>query len=235
MTFRVLNLAPGETVPSGFEDYLTPAEIAHANKLTSSGRAAGFPIRAGEPVRTNRVFTSWSLFLISNPTWLTDASDRVAALYDSYLGYARAIGGHHAAVWFGRAPTADGAAKPSARDIDTDRCADVAAKLGLDVAKGPHVVVLTTHPSATEALKDYVVLELNGLGVAATQALLTLLASQLVSAKLDQAALASKAWWLSWREAVANAYAVLDKHVLSRLKVTANEKGVAVSLEPPKP
>jgi hypothetical protein len=163
------------------------------------------------------------LFLISNPAWLgPDGVAKIKSLYDSYHSFAAAIGGHHAAVWFGKAWPDK--AKPDTTQapaqIDTDRCAEYATKLGLNLAESPHVVVTTKYPSLEEHLGDAIVLSLNELSPESTTALLTALATQLVNAKLDEVELRSERWWLTWRD--------IAKHVFETVKGLADYASLSI-------
>ena len=233
MPVRKYQLGPDEGIPASFEDYLTRAEISEHLRLTASGKAAGRPILAGDVPATNRAFASWSLFLISNPAWLgADAGAKMKALYDSYEKFAVAIGGHHAAVWFGKVWPEQAAAKPreAPLQIDTERCADYAKAYGLDLAASPHVVVTTRPPSLADPADDYVVLSLNGLKPDSVTALLTRLADQLVHDRLDEAQLHSQAWWLKWKDA---AIAVLGAATEVARRVTVRIKAGVVDVTIP--
>src|SRR5580704_9929720 len=126
------DLQPTDSIPEMFKDYLTQAEILKILRDTSAGRYAGKPIREGAMPTTYRGFTTWSLFLISNPAWLRADSHQIESLRHSYWGFARAIGGHHAAVWFAKELPESGGTN-GAVQIDSERCAAYAEKLHLDL------------------------------------------------------------------------------------------------------
>jgi hypothetical protein len=173
-----------------------------------------------------RRFTTWSLFLISNPAWLhADSSEKIAALFKTYDAFGQAIGRDHAAVWFGKlpAPLQDTRKFDFAAHLDTDRCATYSSKFRLEIAKSPHVVVTTWHPALEAELGDYLVLELNGLSPQSTIHLLTELTNQILNAKLDQIELSSKRWWLAWRD--------VPRSVLESL--SSPWQGVTVRLKTP--
>lgn len=221
MTVEIFNLSASESIPSTYEDYLTEGERFDHIRRTAKG-LAGLPILHDVPAKTRRSFATWSLFLISNPAWLgPDAITKIRSLYDSYRSFAFAIGGRHAAVWFGRVWPEDAPPDPKQPplQIDTNRCAEYSAKLGLNLAESPHVVVTTKYPSLNDSLGDAVVLSLNGLSAESTTTLLTHLATQLVSAKLDQVELNSERWWLTWRDVATQVFQAA-KHLVDYASFT---------------
>jgi hypothetical protein len=146
-------------------------------------------------------------------------------LYDSYLGFARATGGQHAAVWFWKsAPKIrDGKLTGSdlASKIDADACAAYSKKLQLDVAKSPYVVMTTSYPSLDSSFKNDVSIEMGELRPESQVRLLTVLGDQISKAKLNQAELNSAVWWAKWRDAANNTLDVLStiaRHVKIKLK-----------------
>lgn len=75
-------LLPEQPVPENYSTNVT-SEIL---RMTSTGRIAGKPILADEMVMAPRQFATWSLFLISNPSWLrVDSSDRIRSLHKSRM------------------------------------------------------------------------------------------------------------------------------------------------------
>lgn len=231
-------LASAEFIPSDYEDYLTQSEISEYIGGASRHGFVGKPILADEAVKTRRAYNSWSLFLISNPTWLgPDGASKIESLYESYRAFARAIGGKHAAVWFGKV-WPEGAKSTKQRKellarIDTDRCAAYCTKLALPLAESPHVVVTTKHPDVKEPLEDSIVLGLEGLSPESTIALLTELGTQLLSAKLDASNLHSEIWWLKWRDVITRIYEQFSS-VLSRSKFTIKTGVLNVTIPPVK-
>jgi hypothetical protein len=210
----VWDLQPDADLPASYQSILTPEERSETLRTCSSGRVDCFPLLEGEIARTTRAFQSWSLFLISNPEWLSPSSgDEIATLYQAYAGFSRAIGTDHAAVFFWKKrPSAVGGklvGTDIGANIDAARCAEYAKIFDLDISRSPHIVVTRTRPSPTASLKNSVLLELNGLHPSSTRQLLTALAAQLISAKLDQNKLDSQRWWLTWRDAATNVFEIL--------------------------
>jgi hypothetical protein len=213
---RAVDIEPTESIPQSFEDYLSYAERSKILRDTAAGRFAGKPILAEDMPKTHRFFSTWSLFLISNPVWLQDdGAKAVDVLRQAYWGFARAIGNRHAAVWF---------AKDATNEIDAARCADYAQKLGLDLGKSPHILVTNEYPGIENSFTPSILLELNGLSPRSTQALLTELASQLVNSKLNETDLKSAQWWLGWRDAATKALEKL-REVAKWVTITIDEKG----------
>jgi hypothetical protein len=209
----VWDLEPGAGVPTSYPDYLTEAEKLNSLKLCSGKRprADCFPILEGELSRTNRSFRTYSLFLISNPSWLGPDSDaQLIALYKAYEGFARAIGNDHAAVFFWKKAPKKIDGKPAGADlaslIDASRCTEYEKGLQLDISASPHVLVTKTSPNPTTPLGEYVLIQLNGLSPAATETLIGKLAVQLVDQKLNQDELNSDRWWLTWRDVATSIY-----------------------------
>lgn len=120
-------------------------------------------------------YRSWSLFLICNPTWLKNSSSpKIADLYDAFLGFGRATGRYHAAIWFWKTPT------PKfpilAEYVDDSRSTDYCTKFGLSPKESPHIVLTTEYPDPSEPLdKPPVVIALNDLPAASIDTLLTVL------------------------------------------------------------
>ncbi len=227
--FEVFNLEPAAGIPDDYSRPLTAAELTAIRRdCIKKGGPKCKPIPEGQLPSTRRFYTTWSLFLISNPSWLTgDSSEKITSLYNSYLGFARATGGQHAAVWFWKkAPKIEGEkviGADLAANIDTDRCTVFTRKLNLDIAKSPHVLVTTSYPSLQSRFKDYIVLELGGLRPESTVDLLTVLGDQLLQGKLDQKALNSKLWWLGWKDAASKTLVVLSElaaHVKFKIKTS---------------
>jgi hypothetical protein len=187
-------------------------------------------------------FKTWSLFPISNPAWLgTSTADKINELFESFIGFARAIGHNHAAVWFGELPwkglddRSNLEAFDLAAHIDSNRSAAYCAKFGLDVAKGPHILALSNHPDSERTEVD-VLLELNGLSPESTRSLLAALATQLLNKKISEKDLQSKKWRLAWRDACKSVIRDMGKIILDGVgKHTWSIKvyGIEITVKPP--
>jgi hypothetical protein len=231
----VYDVEPDASVPTSYTDLLSAEEKAESLKLCGGKKpqAACFPILEGELSKTTRTFNTYSLFLISNPSWLGPNSDaQLTELYQAYEGFARAIGNKHAAVFFWKkAPKRVGGKLEGpdlAAQIDANRCTEYEKALNLSISTSPHILVTTTPPNPKSPLGEYILIQLSDLSAAATVTLLAKLADQLVSSKLDQQELDSAKWWLTWRDVAVSFYqsfASLVKH--SKLKI----KGGPVELE----
>jgi hypothetical protein len=231
---KIYDLNRTEGIPSSYEDYLTHKEVSEILRRTSRGEIAGYPILDGT-ARTNRAISSWSLFLLANPAWLgPGSSEKIRFLFESYLAFARAIGGRHAAVWFGKMWPKDPSSETDlAHRIDTERCASYYEKLRLSLKRSPHVLVTTRHPDRENSLEGSVILELNRLKPDSTIALLTELGTQLLQARLDGNELASQERWLRWRDLIASVYAGLGS-IAQRARFTFRTGVIDVTIPPAK-
>jgi hypothetical protein len=222
----VWDLGPEESAPEGYDGYMTIDEINEHIRRCSRGRIQCYPILAGEIPKARRFFKTWSLFLISNPQWLSsDGDEQLRQLHGAYAGFARAVGPDHAAVFFWKkAPKIDGGklvGTDLAANIDADRCSMYARTLKLDISDSPHVVVMRTRPSPDASLGDRVILTLNGLLPSSTQELLTLLATQLISDHLDSIQLDSERYWLTWKDVLTKVYETLGRALpLTEVEIT---------------
>lgn len=264
MVSKLVALDGNEAIPADYQEYSGGGggQIGGFGMPVFGGSINSFQLMVsskqlpssslGHAIR--RPFSTWSLFLISNSTWLeAESSDKIIALFKSYVGFGRAIGRDHAAVWFGRLPWStastlsaksglsvsyredppdDARGTDLAAQIDTRKCADYCAKFKLDINRGPHVVVTKQYPGLDQQLDDHIVIALNTLKPASTSKLLSTLASQIINNKLDQAGLASQKWRLIWRDAVGAALRSLSS-VFDRVAVTAWGVKVETALRKP--
>lgn len=231
----VYDLEPNADVPRAYPDALTAEERWEMLKMCGGRKAQAdcFPILEGEVSKTTRTFETYSLFLISNPSWLGPNSDaQLIGLYEAYEGFARAIGKKHAAVFFWKkAPKKAGGKLEGANlaaQLDANRCTEYEKTLNLQISASPHILVTRTPPNPNGPLGEYILIELGDLSAASTVILLTKLADQLVNSALNQQDLDSAKWWLTWRDVAVSfylAFASLVKH--SKLKI----KGGPVELE----
>ena len=199
-TSPVLSLAPESTIPQSHREYI---------RLRRRNRYSYYRYRENKDFEVvDRKYTSWSLFLISNPAWLTPASDdRINALFNAYTGYARAIGDDHAAVFFWKTVPAIAKGKLVGMDfadkIDSARCAAYTKAFKLDIAQSPHVLVTRSQPTRTpqRPLPDFFALSLGQFTASSAERLLTTLAQQLIQqGYVDPEELDYEAWWLQWRD-----------------------------------
>jgi hypothetical protein len=203
----VYDLEPEAPIPTDYPGYMSIDEInRHIKECETNRFIACYPILEGDVPKVQRYFRSWSLFLISNPEWLSaESDDRISELHNAYTAFSRAIGDSHAAVffWKKKPKVTAGRLESSnlAVNIDAARCAAYATALQLDTSRSPHIVVTTTRPSPDSKLSKSLILELNGARAASVMRLLTLLSAQLITQKLNQADLDTLAWWLGWKDA----------------------------------
>jgi hypothetical protein len=173
------------------------------------------PISSGEPIPTQTVnhrspatkpaeYLSWSLFLICNNTWLKDqSSPQIRGLYNEFMGFGRAIGAHHAAVWFWtKTPANINESTDLADAVDANRSQAFCQKFGLDSEKSPHVVVTIVYPDLNADIGQPVILRLGGMRAENIEALLSSLTRQVTSNKLAQGELDRQAWRLGWMQTI---------------------------------
>lgn len=231
----VWDLAPDAPIPDSYEDVLTAGEKIDRLRFCAQKHVACYPILEGEIARTRRPFRSWSLFLISNPGWLSPSgTDQIALLYEAYTGFARAIGKDHAAVFFWKKQPESSGGKLVGADLaaqlDASRCAEYSTAFKLDISQSPHVIVTTQLPSPNTGLGHSLVLQLGGLQPSSAQQLLTLLAAQLVKERLDQAELDSERWWLTWKDVATTVFETL-KPILKNSKATIKAGPVELEIK----
>ena len=145
-------------------------------------------------------YRSWSLFLICNNAWLKDqSSPQIRGLYNEFMGFGRAIGAHHAAVWFWtETPPNINESTNLAEAIDANRSQAFCEKFGLKPKDSPHVVVTTVYPDLKADIGEPVILRLGEMRAQDIEALLRSLTRQVTSNKLAQAELDKQVWRLGW-------------------------------------
>jgi hypothetical protein len=176
------------------------------------------PISSGEPIPTKTVshrspatkpaeYLSWSLFLICNNAWLKDqSSPQIRGLYNEFMGFGRAIGQHHAAVWFWTKTPANINESPNLADaVDANRSQAFCQKFGLDPGEGPHVVVTTVYPDLNADVGQPVILRLGGMSPQNIEAVLGTLTRQVTNSKLAQGELDRQTWTRGWTQIIQNA------------------------------
>lgn len=210
---------------------------AHAQAAVRIYGSGPIPqVTDGGMLPPNTPFTSWSLFLPCNPTWLaTERAEDLARLNRAYFHFAIVSGPRHAAVWFLR-PRAAGspADQPtSALDLDVERSAAYCDRFRLPPSGGPYVAVTTVHPDRWQPevpgqapADPLVVLAFEGVGSRQAAELLTELNDQLQRNELSKQALDQKRFLLSWESALAAMCRYFsDLKVSVSIKVVELEKG----------
>ena len=155
----------------------------------------------------DKPFTSWSLFLMCNPEWLTaKKKPALRQVFEAYVAFARTTGDRHAGVWF---VVKDGS-RDKAADLDVERNVRYCQKFNLTPGEGPHVVVVTTHPDQWKPTDAVVMLALGGSDTGDIITLFRKLNDQIVTEQLSQKALTSKQYWLSWVRVLEKGCKLLD-------------------------
>jgi hypothetical protein len=135
--------------------------VAHA------GDALGLPIPRDVVGPTEKIpregFTSWSLFLVCTPDWVTpERSKDLASLYRKYHAFGDAIGSENVAVWFWKKKGTLSDAKLS-ENVDVARSATFCRALGLKPSEGPFVVVTNAYPELPKFPEERAVFALGAL------------------------------------------------------------------------
>jgi hypothetical protein len=128
-----------------FSSLVTGVAVAESGHETWAARE----LSEGEIIPTDSVpgesFKSWSLFLICNPSWLTDSSSKnIEDLHRAYLGFGRAIGAHHVAIWFWKRKFFGD--NELVQNMDADRNVAFCESYGLSPSQSPYIILTTTYP-----------------------------------------------------------------------------------------
>jgi hypothetical protein len=154
------------------------------NEMTLPSTCAGKLLRF--PYKT------WSLFLICNPGWLVQNSDRgIGDLYTAFIVFGRAIGPDNLDVWFVNRKEVNNNL-PSMQTTDIERMSTYCSKFGLVPSKTPQVVTVISHPDRKQVGGVFVT-NLNGSASGSVQSL-TELTDELLKTGLDQSSLDHSYW-----------------------------------------
>jgi hypothetical protein len=175
------------------------------------------PVSSGEPIPTKAViygslatkpaeYLSWSLFLICNNAWLKDqSSPQIRGFYNEFMGFGRAIGQHHAAVWFWTKTPANINENTNLADaVDANRSQAFCQKFGLNPGESPHVVVTTVYPDLGADIAQPVILRLGGMSPQNVEAVLGTLTRQVTSNNLAQGELDRQTWTRGGTQIIQN-------------------------------
>jgi len=181
-------------------------------------------------------YKSWSLFLISDADWiLAEKNEKIKELYEQFKYFGDVIGRDHLAVWFwSQDPRYDNFYKT----IDIIRARAFCKKLELPPDEGPYVIVTTKYPGAAEllqypetfpdSLKNFQVINLNGLDASETTKLLVNLAEKLVTSDFNDLEPDSPGFWKSFYDTTRS---VLISFA-DKITVTIKAPGVEVEVDP---
>lgn len=191
------------------------------------------PILAGQEEKgftREEKFDSWALFLICSPKMLKQSSTKsIAALFEQFSAFGKALGPDNAAVWFVKRRTAK--TPDSLDNLDIDRSVRYCSKFQLDRAQGPHIVITKTYPKISGDVAPSLVVKLGGLSEASVQNVLTALTTQVGNEHLDQSEMDHAVWIERLKSACEKAIKGLGD-VVAKVKVSVELKGVKVSIEP---
>ena len=104
------------------------------------------PLRPNVPIRKG-AYKSWSLFLISNQTWLEPEShEKLKDLYYKFRKFGDAIGPEHLAVWFWKDDPDD----DFYNAVDVPRSSAFCSLLKIPPSESPCVVITTDYPGKAQ-------------------------------------------------------------------------------------
>lgn len=195
------------------------------------------PIPEISPI-TNTQFKSWSIFLITNPIWVTsNAKELIDNLYDAYSAFGQAIGPNHSAIWLWK--DAEIVSGSRGNVIDVDRAATIIEILNeglrpderVSPSQGPFLYVTVMYPgrclleeypsSFAPKSKNGYLLALGDIAAQDITTHLTELADQLVLHGVPNSDVASEPYWRAWQNAlqtVGDKLGNLLKHISIALK-----------------
>lgn len=179
-------------------------------------------------------YESWSLFLVSNPTWLHESgAKRIAELHAHFKALGQALGSRHVAIWFWQG---------GGRRVGAARSTALCKRFGLSLRSGPYLVVTTRHPESvrvtkrddgsTEPPEKVIAIDLGSLGFADMKRVLGILADAIVHERLDRQKIDSQIYWEKWRGALGSAFAAIQA-VTERVSIELNAGIFKISYRTP--
>jgi len=190
-------------------------------------RAQAYTSVIGKEAIPREGYKSWSLFLVTNQSWLTKElhparppiraygnADYVLGLYHRAQDFGRVIGRDHLAVWFWKTTRTLPNDQSAAENVDVERAIAYCEKLKLKPSEGPYLLFTTTYPDETAPPSAFTVIAL-GPDAARIDRLLTRLGDQLVTEGVIRKAAFTQpsgtdAFWSAWFEATRQALVSLD-------------------------
>ena len=208
-----------------------------------AARAQAFTTVTGKEPIPREGYKSWSLFLVTNQSWLTRElsqptppirapvnADWVLDLYQRSRVFGRVIGKDHLAVWFWT-KTAPLLGQASAAElVDVERAIAFCAKLKLKPSEGPYLIFTTTYPDENAPPSAFSVIKL-GTSADRISTLLARLGDELVTQGMVRESTFTqptntddfwRAWFEATRRSLANlgltfAHLVLYSNLVARL------------------
>lgn len=199
----------------------------------SFGQDQQAPLGSNVPIKKES-YKSWSLFLVSNQTWLTpESNDKLKDLYGKFQKFGDAIGPEHLAVWF----WSDSPDDTTFNDIDVQRSSAFCSLMQIPPSKSPYVIITTDYPGKAQLdsfpntfnkLDNYRVIQLSGLDATEITEILNVWADNIVLENLDELAADSDDFWQKIYESLRDS--IVD--VSRRFKITVDAKVFKVEYEP---
>jgi hypothetical protein len=139
-------------------------------------------------------FTSWSLFLVCDATWLrSEGKADLIGLYNAYLNLVTTADESHAPLW-----AFAGAKGWRADEIDPIRIKSYCDSLVLTSGGGPFLVITVHPPGRLTAFDAKILLGFGSLRAKDIARHLNALTEQLSAEGISEAQPGSQEWWSSW-------------------------------------
>lgn len=148
--------------------------------LTSSGLAQDRATVQASASIPHGSYKSWSLFLVTNQSWLDPNRDQVLDLFHKYDRFGRTITDYHLAVWFWKKDPTLLTPETAAANVDLERAIAYCQKLRLAPSRGPYLIFTTVYPDENVAPSVFSAVEL-GTSAEQIQRILDRLGDQLVT------------------------------------------------------
>jgi hypothetical protein len=210
----------------------------------AAARGQAYTAVIGKEAIPREGYKSWSLFLVTNQSWLTHElapakpparapvnADWVLSLYNRARTFGRVIGNDHLAVWFWKTTRTLPNGAVAAENVDVERAIAFCEKLKLKPSEGPYLLFTTTYPDETTPPSAFTVITL-GPDADRIDRLLTRLGDQLVTeGVIRQAAFTqpsgTDAFWSAWFNATRQALVNLglDFRVATRTPTLSLDSG----------
>jgi len=192
------------------------------------------PLGSNVPIKKES-YKSWSLFLVSNQTWLDpESNDKLKDLYGKFQKFGDAIGPEHLAVWF----WLDSPDDTLFNDIDVQRSSAFCSLLQIPPSKSPYVIITTNYPGKAQLdsfpntfnkPENYRVIQLSGLNAFKITEILNDWADKIVLEDLENLAIDSDDFWQMIYESLRDSIVGIHRS----LKLTLDAKVVKIEYEPP--
>jgi len=157
-------------------------------------RAEEIPRRHQYPDGRTVRFTTWSLFLVCDPTWLqAEVKSELIGLYNAYLSFIATVNDSDARLW--TFPRTRGW---RAEAIDPIWSRPYCESLGLDITAGPYLVITVHPPDAIRPADTKVLLAFRGRRAEDIARSLLTLEERASEEELQHTVAGSPQWWGAW-------------------------------------